>query len=499
MSEAQADVRRFLAAVAETPMLWRHFDMRVVAVRLGKRWVSIGASIRLTHEGPQPRSRLYMPDTTDLRILRQCGEVTSLQRILEQLLSGSLEVEGERVQFARAVDHSTLAPTGPYTTSYYQRGDLTSVGALEQPFPFGIRLTLSGDSVDQLINQYSGGFERLERQLRSEKRIWPNILAMGRYALDTPIQITHHTLVSVQVLAPYPIGVDLGKSSLKGGKATFALMLRRRDLTRSAELAYFGHPDPRAPNAGPVGRTLTLPSSRWRRAPGGWRGLLIGPAPHAVRVDASIRFGSVPIGDIDVRGKMLYHGSALSALYQQYDPGEEAVRDVLSRTFGKSVDFERAVAAALGLGGMAFVWLGHLADTQLPDVIGRIDDQLFIIECTTGPLRVDGKLPRLVARAGAAKRALNRARKEGRTKISLPAPTVTPVIVTSLSRQDLLEDETRAARKAGVVVLAQEDLLSLADESRSYPDATLRLLQQHAAIAQDEAIAAVGRMSRLFR
>jgi hypothetical protein len=104
--------------------------------------------------------------------------------------------------------------------------------------------------------------------------------------------------------------------------------------------------------------------------------------------------------------------------------------------------------------------------------------QFVIIECTTGLLRADNKLPNLIARYATVRQRLDQS-NNGHVKLL-------PIMVSALPRAELQADLEQAER-LGVLVLAKDQLdqITLNTITASNPDALFSEAEKRVRSAQD--------------
>jgi hypothetical protein len=139
---------------------------------------------------------------------------------------------------------------------------------------------------------------------------------------------------------------------------------------------------------------------------------------------------------------------------ESFDSGLAVLNTFISRPNSKghdARDFEVAVAWLFWMLGFGTVQMGSTARTQdFADLILTTPQgQIAIVECTTGLLRADSKLSKLVARHSTVRQRLN---QSNNSHVKL-----LPVMVSSLPRAELQAD-LEQAEKLGVFVVAKEDL-----------------------------------------
>lgn len=174
------------------------------------------------------------------------------------------------------------------------------------------------------------------------------------------------------------------------------------------------------------------------------------------------------------------------AAYQVFDPQLTVLRDFISRQ-GRGQparDLEVGVSWLLWLLGFSVANLGGTAKTQdFADIIATTPTGHFVVvECTTGLLKADNKLPLLVQRTEALRQSIERSNHRHLK--------VLPVLVTSRSRQEVRADLDQAER-LGILVLTADELRDAPDRALVQPDADQ--LFREAEHAVEEAVAKRGR------
>jgi len=155
------------------------------------------------------------------------------------------------------------------------------------------------------------------------------------------------------------------------------------------------------------------------------------------------------------------------AVYEAFDNQLTILRDFLENSQGKgrgARDLEAGVAWLLWMLGFSVAHLGGTAKTQdAPDLIATTPNGHFVvIECTTGLLKADNKMPRLIERAEALRRSLD---ASGNRHLR-----VLRVMVTSKEREEVKAD-LEQAEKLGVVVITKETLREALNRTLVVPNA----------------------------
>jgi len=141
-------------------------------------------------------------------------------------------------------------------------------------------------------------------------------------------------------------------------------------------------------------------------------------------------------------------------MFESFDTGMAVLKEFLSRTHGKGQDardFEVGIAWLFWMLGFDAVQFGSTARTQdFADLILMTPKgHAAIIECTTGLLRADNKLPKLVARHSNVRARLDQSNNR---HIKL-----LPIMISNLTKMELQADLEQAER-LGVGVMTREDL-----------------------------------------
>lgn len=141
--------------------------------------------------------------------------------------------------------------------------------------------------------------------------------------------------------------------------------------------------------------------------------------------------------------------------YERFDEGLVILQEFLSKHGkGSARDLESGVAWLLWLLGFSTAHFGANSKTsEGPDLLATTPQGHFlVVECTTGLLKADNKLPKLVDR-----HTMLVARLQGSGSRHLRA---LPVIVTSKSKDEIRADVDQA-EKLGVLVITSETLSTL--------------------------------------
>jgi hypothetical protein len=146
--------------------------------------------------------------------------------------------------------------------------------------------------------------------------------------------------------------------------------------------------------------------------------------------------------------------NARRVVFESFDTGCTILSEFLSRSRTKGQDardLEIGVAWLCWMLGFNPIQMGSTARTQdFSDLIlATPQGQLVIVECTTGLLRADSKLSKLIARAAVVRMRLDQSNNQHLKLL--------PVMVSTLTKDELQADLEQAER-LGVGVLTREDL-----------------------------------------
>jgi hypothetical protein len=145
--------------------------------------------------------------------------------------------------------------------------------------------------------------------------------------------------------------------------------------------------------------------------------------------------------------------NARRAAYEAFDAKLTALSDLLTKPPGKgnARDLEAGIAWLLWMLGFNVAHMGNIPKLQeAPDLLVTTPLGNFaVVECTTGPLKTDNKLPLLIERSEMVRERLA-ASNNSHLK-------VLPVIVTSKRRLEIRADIEQAER-LGVLIVTAETL-----------------------------------------
>jgi len=154
------------------------------------------------------------------------------------------------------------------------------------------------------------------------------------------------------------------------------------------------------------------------------------------------------------------------AVHEAFDSQLIVLQDLISKAQNRGAnarDLEIAVAWLLWILGFSTTHIGGTPKTSdAPDLIATTPEGHFVvIECTTGLLKEDHKLPHLVGRTERIRQSLA---ASGNQHLK-----VLPIIVTTKTR-DEIKAELEPAYKMGILVATREDFPQLINRTILFPD-----------------------------
>jgi hypothetical protein len=180
---------------------------------------------------------------------------------------------------------------------------------------------------------------------------------------------------------------------------------------------------------------------------------------------------------VSFRGVAQHHGwvgdqdnmqNPRRAVYEVFDKKLETLTDILTKaqTRGQDArDLEAGVAWVLWMLGFSAAHIGGLPRTQqqFADLIVTTPSGHFVVvECTTGLLKADNKLPLLVQRTELVRQAIAASNNQHLRVLS--------VMVTSKPRNEIVAD-IEQAEKLGVLVATAETLVRAIERTILLPNA----------------------------
>jgi hypothetical protein len=153
------------------------------------------------------------------------------------------------------------------------------------------------------------------------------------------------------------------------------------------------------------------------------------------------------------------------AAYEASDEGLTKFNKIMADAQKPGADptsFEAAMPILFWMLGLSTAYTGLKRLGEVPDsLMCSPEGHIAVLECTTGQLKEDRKLPILYERASKVRRALESS--------PIRQTRVLPIIVTSM-REDDIEPDLKAAAELGIHVVAQEAIMQLLEATLLPPD-----------------------------
>ncbi len=363
------------------------------------------------------------------------------REMVERILSGKLQTPHGELSFPPEGNGHHSAFYSPLHHEGLQSGNRIDV------------LTLTGAQHRQFMRQ-----PQVDWELKAAPTPYDNL---NDLLFEYGLGANQGDMTKVEVIASNVAEVDLS-TRIQGAKATVGLLLAKGLSREKCRLGYRVFHQGRVVTRASIDGTMM----HWE------------PQEHILRGSAEI---DVPEGVV-LGCTATYDGYAqhqgwiadpstvqnpYRAVYEAFDNQATILRDFLENSQGKgrdARDLEAGTAWLLWMLGFGVAHLGGTAKTQdAPDLIATTPRGNFaVIECTTGLLKADNKLPRLIERAETLRRRLD---ASGNRHLR-----VLPVIITSKDREEVKAD-LEQAEKLGVVVVTKESLLQALNRTLILPDA----------------------------
>ena len=438
--EEQAN--RFIDLVSRSGF-WRSVDLRVCAIRSGRRWVNLVTRGFLDHRLPRSIPRFRPVERRHFRAWQVVCPVADLPAIVLGIAGGMTKLRPRCVRYvdqssqsANDIRYSFNELAGSYRTAEY---DLWSCHSLVG----------YGPSIFDVVRQAGHDPFELDGMIRGGPNAYDGLPDLVRRFCARPrgLKIQGNTTV-IELIAPLAVRFDPEKTSSSADRATIALRAAAGVFVASADLNWtVGNA-----TGGPLRHeSIKLGEREWA----GRSGALLTAVDLPVRYGDSIATAFVVISDRCVDRVSVPLASTASSIrikaHDAIDPGLERFRKQLR---GRGKDKPRFEAAV----GLLFFFLGfhvhplsgHTSRGETVDHLAHAPGSsvMLVIECTVGSLDTRGKLGKLIARSE-------------HLRGQIPDREVITILATATERAALSEAEVEKAERDEVVVLAQEELQDL--------------------------------------
>lgn len=350
------------------------------------------------------------------------------RQVVKMLTDGKLVCSAGELQFPPNDEGSFAAHYLPFHPEGLQNGNRLSV------------LTIKGSARMEYIRQLQFDWE-----VKAATTPYDNIAEL---LLEYGLGPLRDDAVNLEVIASHVAAIDLS-STVTGNKARPALFLANGLSPDRATLGY------RVFSQGRVVQRATIVGAmmQWEQRDA----LQYGTAEINIPPAAVLHCIATYAGSAQHQGWLLDSSTVQNpqrSAYEAFDEKLEVLHDFLSKSGGKgrdARDLETGVSWLLWMLGFSVAHLGGTDKTQdAPDLIVTTPSGNFVvIECTTGLLKTENKLARLVERTETLRQRLE---ASGNRHLH-----VLPTVITTKSRDEVRADLEQAER-LGVLVLTRESL-----------------------------------------
>ena len=439
----EEDANRFIELV-NGGGFWRSVDLRVCAIRSGRRWMNLITRGFLDHRPPRSVPRLSPVERRQFRAWQVVRPVAILPAVVRGIANGTMKLRPRYVKYVGQsgqpetdIGYSFKELDGSYRTAVY---DLWSCHSLVG----------YGSSVFDVVKQAGHDPFELDGMIRGGPNAYDGLRDLVHRFCARPRGLEiERTMSVVELIAPLAVRLDPERVSSSADRVTVAVRAAADVFVANADLIWT------------AGRTTGEPIRHGsaKLAEQEWAhdgGALLSEVDFSVQSGDSTVTAFVVIGDRCVDRMTVPMVSTASSIrirtQDAIDPGLERFRKQLRRVAtDKSQQFEAAV-------GLLFYFLGfdvhplsgHTRRGDTVDHLARAPGSsvLLAIECTVGSLDAGGKVGKLIARS-----------EDLRSR--LPDTEVIAVLSTARQREALSKAEVEKAERDDVVLLAQEELQDL--------------------------------------
>ena len=277
------------------------------------------------------------------------------------------------------------------------------------------------------------------RELMSEYRIGPSSVG------DT---------VNIEIIAFNVAAIDAARSVVAGEDAAIHVLLAPGLMPKKVSVGYRVY----KPGLSAIRGVSSGSSLEWSEHDAYQRGVASIRVPNAAVLNCTVSYDGIAQHHLWLTDPSCSQNPR-RAVHEAFDPKLETIKEIIGKALRKGQearDLEAAMAWLLWMLGFSVAQLGGTSRTQdAADLVATTPSGHFaVIECTTGLLKADNKLPLLHDRAQAVRRALETSAHN--------QLRVLPIIVTTKSRDEITPDLGQAER-LGILVLSRENLEGMLD------------------------------------
>lgn len=458
----EEDADRFVDLVNGSGF-WKSIDLRLCAIRSGRRWENLVSRGFLDHRVPRSVPRFAPVDRQYFRAWQVVRPIADMPAVVRGIASGTMKLRPRSVGYIDPSSQSTPAMEYVFSelAASYRRGeyDLWTCHALVG----------QGSSMWEVVKQAGHNPVEIDSMIRGGLNPYDGFSDLVRKFCVRPrgLEVRGHTTV-IELIAPVSVCFDPEKIAPSPEHLTVALKAAADIFVAKAGLTW---------SIGTIGKpfrhgSIKLCESQWAHERGIFHSQLDIPiqkgdttATFFVRIgDRCADRVTVPLIETGSNIRMRAHNVLDTGLNQ-------FLEKLRPEALHKAKEFEDAV-------GLLFFFFGFHVDPLssqrgLGDTVDHLahspgSSTILAIECTVGPVDGQGKLSKLIARSEIM-------------RSKLPDSKVIAVLATARLRAELSKTEVEKAKHDNVVLLAREDLDELwiaAQAGETSPDIVRRLEQQ---------------------
>lgn len=356
-------------------------------------------------------------------------------------MSGSLTIEGQEILFSGRDKQGYDTHHHPFHQEGLQNQNRLNV------------LTIRGNYITPYVKQPD-----LDWEIMASEIPYGGLQDVA-YEYGVGLININNDHVNVEVVA-FQVAAVSRESSINGDKATIAINIAADLAKEQAAIGYNIHQDNKV-----IKRArLNSESMEWAEQEGYQSGKAIIDVPEGSIVQCFASYAGITQQRYWILDSSKIFNPRQAA-YEAFDGKFALLKETIegATTKRQSRDLEAAISCLLWMLGFSVTQVDSMSKMQDAADILAVTPQghYAVVECTTGLLKEDNKLPKLHDRAQLVKKSLQSAGHQ--------IFEVLPVIVTTKSR-DEVKPELEQAEKHGILVVAREDLSELLNRVYLFPN-----------------------------
>ena len=440
---SEQDAGRFIDMV-NGERFWKSVDLRVCAIRSGRRWLSLVTRGFLDHRPPRSVPRFLAVERPQFRAWQIVRPVADLPAIVRGIGDGMMRLRpryvgyvGRRGRAATDIRYSFNELDGTYRTAKY---DLWSCHSLVG----------YGTSIFKVVRKAGHDPFELDGMIRGGPHAYDGLPDLVRRFCGRPRDLEiRDSATIVELIAPLAVRFDPKRVSPSADRVTVGVRAATDVFVANADLVWT--------IGGKAGEPVRHGSAQL--AGGEWTpegDALVSEREIPVQNGDSTATAFIVIGDRCVdRVSVPLPSTTANIRIKAQDAIDPGLGRFLKQLRGSGKDKSQQFESAVGLlffflGFQVHPLSGHTRRGETVDHLAHAPGSpvTLAIECTVGSLDAGGKVGKLVAR-----------REDMRGR--LPDREVIAVLATACAHEGLSKAEVEKAEGDGVVLLAQEELKDL--------------------------------------